>query len=491
MVATPSLDELLVPRTRDDLEQIVLSRLQDEGFPVTDWFSGSVARTIVKAIATALADRETLIRYIASGQFLSLAAELLDPDGNPVEDWCEILASEVYNLTRGASTACQKSITLTCTSGPGPYTRAAGELKAISQAGHYYTNTAEVTIPDGSSVVVVFQADTPGLLSDATGTIDTLTTPLPGVTIIDQVTQFSVPVSRWTGTGSIAASATGWPTPVRTIKVTITATGRIGEATFTTTVYSGGTVTTSGTITTAATYAQGDVTLTFTDGSGTSNSFIGGDTWTVGTPGESTVASGSDQEPLTELATRCRGRWPSLSAIPTESRYETWARQCSIDNSLGITRYSVKPSTTIAGNVNVYLADAAGTAPVEAIATIQDYLDMRTSEIERADAAAATPVTVTVAGYVWVRRAIFDTVKAAAKIAWNTYLANIPIGGELPDRSVKVSVLNQVLMDLGAFDTDSLAINGAAKDVDLILADDEVPAGSTDGTDDLTWNQIP
>ena len=84
-MATPSLDDLLVPRTRDDLEQILISRLQDEGFPVTDWFSGSVARTIVKAIATVLADRETLIRYIASGQFLSLAAELLDPDGNPVE----------------------------------------------------------------------------------------------------------------------------------------------------------------------------------------------------------------------------------------------------------------------------------------------------------------------------------------------------------------------------------------------------------------------
>lgn len=490
-MATPSLDELLVPRTRDDLEQIPISRLQDEGFPVTDWFPGSVARTIVKAVATGLADRETLIRYIASGQFLSLASTLVDPDGNPVEDWCVILASEMYNLQRGASTACQKSITLTCTSGPGPYTRAAGELKAISQAGHYYTNTAEVTIPDGGSVVAVFQADTPGLLSDATGTIDTLTTPLPGVSIIDQATQFSVPVSRWTGTGSIAASATGWPTPVRTIKVTITQTGRIGEATFTTTVYSAGTVTTSGTITTAATYAQGDVTLTFTDGPGTSNSFIGGDTWTVGTPGESTIASGSDEEPLSELVTRCMGRWPSLSAIPTESRYETWARQCSVDNALGITRFSVKPSTTIAGVVNVYLADAAGTASVEAIATIQDYLDNRSTEIERADAAAATPVTVTVGGSVWVKRAIFDTVKAAAKTAWNTYLANVPIGGDLPDGTVKVSVLNQILMDLGAYDTDSLAINGAAKDVDLPLSDNEVPSSSTDGTDDLTWNQIP
>ena len=490
-MATPSLDDLLVPRTRDDLEQILLSRLQDEGFPVTDWFPGSVARTIVKAMATALADRETLIRYIASGQFLSLAAELLDPDGNPVEDWCEILASEMYNLTRGASTACQKSITLTCTSGPGPYTRAAGELKAISQAGHYYTNIAEVTIPDGSSVTAVFQADTLGLLSDATGTIDTLTTPLPGVSIIDQVTQFSVPVSRWTGTGSIAASATGWPSPARTIKVTITQSGRIGEATFTTTVYSGGTITTSGTITTAATYDQGDVTLTFTDGAGTTNSFIGGDTWTVGTPGESTVASGSDQEPLSELAARCRGRWPSLSAIPTESRYETWARQCSIDNALGITRVSVQPSLVVAGAVNVYLADAAGTAPVAAVAAIQDYLDDRASVIERADVAVATPVTISVSGDVWVRSAQFDTVKAAAKVAWNTYLSLVPIGGDSPYHTVKVSELNRILMDLGAYDTEGLEINSAGHDVDLVLEPYKVPAASANGTDDLTWNKIP
>jgi hypothetical protein len=116
---------------------------------------------------------------------------------------------------------------------------------------------------------------------------------------------------------------------------------------------------------------------------------------------------------------------------------------------------------------------------------------VRTTEIERADASAATPVTITVAGSVWVKRAIFDTVKADAKIAWNTYLANIPIGGDLPQHTVKVSVLNKILMDLGAYDTDSLAINGAAADVDLVLADNEVPAGSEDGTDDLTWNQIP
>jgi hypothetical protein len=74
---------------------------------------------------------------------------------------------------------------LTCTAGPGPYTRAAGEIVAYAPAtGNKYTNVASVTIPDGGSVTAVFQAESPGLgYNDAAGSIIALVTPMPGVSV--------------------------------------------------------------------------------------------------------------------------------------------------------------------------------------------------------------------------------------------------------------------------------------------------------------------
>lgn len=491
-----TLDDLLVPRDRDTIEAILLSTLQAERFPVTDWYVGGVARTVLKMVAAGILDRETWIRYIASGGFLDLAATLVDPEGNPVEGWLEMLAAQNYNIARAPATFTQKTLTLSCASGQGPYTRSAGELKAISQAGNRYVNVASVTIPDGSSVTATFKAESPGLIIDATGTIDQLTTPLPGVAVVDATTQFSTPVTSWTGTGTITPSATGTPSPARTIKITINQSGRIDGtgapvAQFTATVYTAGTPVDYGPYATTATYAQGDITLTFADGSAGTNSFIAGDVWYVSTPGQPTIQMGADIEILSALAQRCRDMWPSLSAIPTEGKYAAWARQCSVEQSLGVNRVATQPSTTVAGVVNVYIADARGTAEPDTVVAVQSYVDQRTVDIERAVVDAATAVTINLTGSVWCKRSQITAVQAAAKTAWNSYLASVPIGGEMPGGLVRVSKLDQILEDLGVFNSQSLQINSGGSDVDLVLASDEVPAASTNGTDDLTWYEVP
>lgn len=487
-MSNPTLDDLLVPRSRDDLEAILLSALQGHGFPVSDWFSGGVARTMLKMVANGLADRETLIRYIVSGGFIDFAATLVDPNGVPVEDWMEALAAQLYAISRGAATATQKAITLTCSSGPGPYTKAAGELVAVSQAGNRYRSSASTTIPDGGSVTATFICDTPGLVVDATGTIDQLVTPLPGVTILDVQTHFSVPVSTLSGTGTIIAAAGEMPSPPRTLKVEILGTGRRGEGSCKITRYAAGVVTVTGPQVIPTTYYDGDVSLGFYDGGAGTNSFVAGDTWTVSTPGESTVATGAAKESISSLAERCRGRWPSLSAIPTENRYAMWARQCSIDNALGFDRISVQPSEEIAGYVNVYLADASGAAPSAAVETVQDYLDLRASVIERAVASGASALTINVTGTVWVKRNLIATVKASAKTQWAAYLATVPIGGVAPDRRIPAAELVQILMDLGAINSETIYVNGAQH---VTLAINQVPTSSASGTNALTWIEVP
>lgn len=486
-----SLQDLLVPRDRETIEALLLSTLQGESFPVTDWIVGGVARTLLKMIATGLLDRETLIGYIAAGGYLDLAAALTDPNGNPVEGWLEKLAEQQYDRTRGAATFTQKRLTLTCTSGPGPYVRSAGQMIAVSWAGNTYRNVAEVTIPDGGTVEATFQAETPGsVVSDPTGTIDALMTSLPGVTVIDQQAMFSVPVRFQVGSGTIAASASSMPTVPRTLKVQITISGQLsnGTAYYKVTKYATGVVTTSGPFQmSSSTYADDDVTLTFTDGaSGTS--FVAGDTWFVSTPGEPTIQNGTDKESPALLVQRCRDRWPSLSLIPTEGKYAAWVRQCSIEQSLGINRITTSPSTEIAGLMTVYVADQTGTAPAEVVTALQAYLDLRAVDIERAEVEEAAGKAVTVTGVVQVKRGRLLAVKALAKSQWSAYLATVPIGGELPGGVVRFGKLWQLLMDSGAFDATSLLLNGSA--ADLSLAAYEVPTVGSDGTDNLDWVEV-
>ena len=486
------LSDLLVPRDRDTIEAILLSTLQAENFPVTDWYVGGVARTILKMIATGLLDRETLIGYIAAGGYLDLAAALVDPNGAPIEDWLEMLAQEQYDITRAPATFTQKNITLTCTDGPGPYTRTAGQLVAVSQTGNYYRNTGSVTIPNGSFVVATFQAETPGSsVSDSTGTIDELTTPLPGVSIIDKQADFSTPISFINGTGSISKSSPDSPPdPPRTIKVTITQTGRSDDSSawFTLTAYIAGTVTTVGPFAMGATIGFGDVLLTFTDGASGTNSFIAGDVWYVTTPGEPTIQNGADQESVAALAQRCRDRWPALSAIPTESRYASWVRTASVEQALGINRISTSPSTTIAGYVNVYVADQTGSATSETVTALQEYLDLRASDIERAVVASAAGLGITPAGVATVRRGKTLAVQAAADSAWKAYLASVPIGGDLPNHVVRIGKLWQILMDAGAYDASGLLLNGV--EADKSLAANQVPTVAATLTDNLTWQEV-
>ena len=490
----PSLQDLTTPRSREDLEQLLLSALQSQGFPVGDYLPGTPGRSIVRMAVAALADREDLPRSIAAGGFLDLAAELKNANGNPLDAVAEALAESQYQVARIPASYSRVFLTLSCTQGPGPYQRGPGEMESVSVAGNRYVNTGAIVIPDGGETTAEFQAIEPGFVLDPIGAIDQLSTPLPGVDVQDKLAQFSEIASSWSGSGNIIpSSANAIPSPARTIRILVTRTGRIGSgAQITLEIYpENGTVERTTQILVQPTYAVGDISLAFQDGPANSvPSYIQGDSWLISAPGSPTISTGAPAESLESLASRCRLRWPGMSKIPTESRVTSWVMEASAQGAMGINRIKVQPSTTTAGTVDAFVADRRGKISPQNLTRLQRYLDVRASgPNERAIACMCSGVAVAVSGKVWTRRGRTAEIQAKAKTAFAEYLANVPVGGEMPGHLVRVSKLDQILENCGVFNSEFLAFQGAEPDIDL-----KIPAGSVPvlgaGLDTLEWLEV-
>src|SRR5579885_3187771 len=98
-----SLSDLTTPQTADQIKAQLIAALQDLGFPVTDWFSGGVGRTLLELLAQGLALFSQLIAAIAAGGFVTQASG----------DWLTLVASDTYQLTRNAATFTAGNVVLT------------------------------------------------------------------------------------------------------------------------------------------------------------------------------------------------------------------------------------------------------------------------------------------------------------------------------------------------------------------------------------------
>ncbi len=206
-----ALSELIVPLTADECESLQLDVLKLAGFPVTSWQSGSVPLTLVKADAATLADASKTVATVAKGGFLELAE---------TDDWIDLDAENHYDITRKSAVVCQGVMTLT-DNGGGPYTIVPGQLYAGPPSGTYrYVNTTGGTLALNGTLSLSWQAESPGAAYNlANGSITSLMTPLPGVSVANPdpgtgtwVTQFGTNAesneslikrckARWPGLG--------------------------------------------------------------------------------------------------------------------------------------------------------------------------------------------------------------------------------------------------------------------------------------------------
>jgi len=501
-MTTPTLQDLLTPLDQPTIEQMLLAALQAapivggtvNSFPVTDWAPGGFERTMIKMIATGLVSRENLIPLLTAGGFLTLASQITDASGNLVDGWLELLAAQNYNNPRGAATFTQQRLVLTCTTGPGPYSRNDGEIVAYSPStGNRYRNVGSVTIPDGGSVTATFQSESPGLgYNDASGTIIGLITPMPGVSVTNPVTVAGVPTSTLTGTGTIAVSSTTITTHPRSVKLTFTTGGRLDDASAraTSTVYEGTAVAVSGPFVAGSTCTLDDLVLTLADGPAGTQSFNTGDTWLVGIPGTPLLQAGADKESLAALAQGCSNQWPALADIPTTGKFEAWVFACAKAQGLGITKCKTAPSTTVAGIENVYIAGSTATATPDQVTAEQSYIDERMDLIGGAEVIAATAHPLVLGGTAQCRRGTTAAVKAAADMAWAAYIAGAPIGGEPPDSLIEIARLEQILVDAGAHNVSGLTFGGVAADVVLTAQECATVAYPPSTSADLHWQEV-
>lgn len=169
----PTLSELLTAKTATTILGELLAKMAAKGFELSDWFSGSVQRTLVEIDAEALAEAFKLIPLIAAAGFLDLATGA----------WLDLLAKSQYNLVRNPSVYTLGTITLTCAAGFGPVTVEAGDLILATASGKQFRNTAGGTIADGGTLVLAIKAESPGTLYNVpNASITKLLTPIPGVT---------------------------------------------------------------------------------------------------------------------------------------------------------------------------------------------------------------------------------------------------------------------------------------------------------------------
>lgn len=169
-----SYDELTTPPTEDEQLTTLLELATLAGFPATSWQSGSVPRTILQILATALSTLAALIRDIGRGGLLDEA------EG----DWLDLLARSLFNEERIAAVRTRGQATLTCNAAAGPYTIAIGQLVATDSTGKEFRNVTGGTLASGGTLNLVFEAAEPGAAYNlANNTLTILLTPLAGVTI--------------------------------------------------------------------------------------------------------------------------------------------------------------------------------------------------------------------------------------------------------------------------------------------------------------------
>jgi hypothetical protein len=152
------------------------------GLPVTTWRTGDPTRSFYKFLAEALAARDGVVAEFIAGGFLSTA------EG----DWLEVLADEVYGVTKTQADFATPTITLR-NDGGGYYDLAVGDLTVKStESGVTFHSTSAPLISGVPGVLSAGVTATFELVADSEGSdgsvsideLDELVTTLPGVVVV-------------------------------------------------------------------------------------------------------------------------------------------------------------------------------------------------------------------------------------------------------------------------------------------------------------------
>jgi hypothetical protein len=178
-MAVPTLQELFVGKTTDQILASMLQVGSQLGFPITAWQSDDAGRELLFIFADQVSTYSDLSSISAGGGLLDYANGA----------WLTLLAFQLYDVSRIDATFGTCTVRLT-NAGAVQYVIAPGEarfsLETGTHAGATYTNTTGGTLNPGSTLDLVIQADESGTDSNApVGTITGMVTPLLDVTVVN------------------------------------------------------------------------------------------------------------------------------------------------------------------------------------------------------------------------------------------------------------------------------------------------------------------
>jgi hypothetical protein len=170
-----TLAQLTTPLTSAEVETAIYTGIAALGISTTDWKVGGPTRTMIAITAIVIAALSVLVSLIAAGGFLSTS-------NGP---WLEVLAREVYNVTKGQGTFAIGSIQASNASGFA-YAGGAGDLvvRNTTTTKTYASTGAWAIAPFAVGVDIPVKATEIGAASTSgPGSVTALVTALSGVTI--------------------------------------------------------------------------------------------------------------------------------------------------------------------------------------------------------------------------------------------------------------------------------------------------------------------
>lgn len=194
-MALVTLSSLIVPALQSDILTSELTIAASVGLPTTSWQPLAPERAILYTNAQIVAQYSQTAAFMAQGGYASLAATMVDANGNPITTWMDLIAFNNYNLTRIPATAA------TLPAAPGNSSSGFGIINvgpntfgpfAANQVIFQnpttratYTNTGPIAAIPGDSAIHGIAITATGLgssFTSAPGTITALLTPFAGVT---------------------------------------------------------------------------------------------------------------------------------------------------------------------------------------------------------------------------------------------------------------------------------------------------------------------
>ncbi len=289
-------------------------------WPLTSWQALAAGRTLLELDAAVLEDFYLLLYDISAGGFVEHA------EG----PWLDLLAWNLYRLTRTPGLVTQGNILLSDLASAGPFNLVNGDVVFESLDGLKFILSADVTVVlDGTAVVAVRAEQKGARYNVGNNTITRFTVAVPGLTVNNPI---------------------------------------------------------------------------FADG-----------TWVT--------TAGSDDESNDSLKLRCINQWATLGVGLPAPNYDTWAKAADAS----VTRTFARVSPTVAGQVDLFIAGAAGAVGAPVIAAVQTYVDPRVALTNTCLTASVTNFAQTITATVYCYEAFLATATAQVTAAL-TALLNVKKG---------------------------------------------------------------